>query len=85
LDEAATAEARNNNAAMDASGTEVMEEWDTEDDTQDLPQLAGLEMSEGDGTVQQEGVEGSKDAEGGERAGGDAVEGEHAGEEHLAG
>lgn len=49
---------------------------------EDPPQLTGLviddlvfEMSERDGTVQQEGVEGSKDAEGGERAG----------EEHLAG
>jgi hypothetical protein len=92
LDEAAAAEAHNIKAAMDTSGTEVMEEWDTEDDTQDLPQLAGLviddlvfEVSEGDGTVQQEGVEGSKDAEGGEQAGDDAVEGEQAGDDVVEG
>jgi hypothetical protein len=55
LDESAAAEARNNEAAMDASGTEAMEEWDAED----LHQLTGLvtddmvfEMSEGDRTVQ---------------------------------
>lgn len=90
MDKAFAAEVHNK-ATMDASGTEVMEEWDTEDDTQGLPQLADLviddlvfETSEGDETVQQ-GVEGSTDAEGGERAGNDAVEGEQAGDDAVEG